>query len=642
MKNFDLTLLTPDEQLYIRAKVKYYSGEPILSDEEFDILEDRLRVLDSFVVDIVGSLTIKNNKVSVKRGKIVFIQHKSPMGSLAKIQFKPNYVPFNEFMHWLTQIPSNTPCKIEFGPKLDGNAINLIYENGKLIHVLSRGDGEEGQDYTKQFSNNVPKYIKDFTGEIRGEAVIDTYLFDTTYGSNSGIAKPYANARNFVAGALTKGDLNVCKDIDFVAFQIVNYVGDTKTQLIKWGFNTLDYIEVLNHDEIDLVSFEKNYAKFKYYRENCKYQLDGYVAKMQENLRDIIGGTNHHPNWALAIKFETKAVYTKIIDIEYNLGKNGQLAPVAILEPVELLGSIVTKASVYNADWMIKNNCYPGATISLIKSGDIIPKIVEIIEASKEQFNLPTNWNNHDLYFDGVQLMVKDFENTTEYKSLKLYHTIVALGINGIGPATADKLSNANIDINTLLSSSPELLRTLLLNSKEFKDGRELEILIENIYTLTKVELWQVIYSFGYKNCGKTISKQLANWMCNIAYDFKGLEKNVVTAFIDDNKRIEEVKLLVGILLNNNVTVVRPEAPKAGLITFEMTGDASGYGSKGEFKRICEGYGNCMHTSLNKETTYLVTTSLASVTTKMQKAEKNGTKICTYDQFLDIIKNKLY
>lgn len=639
MKNFELSTLSSDEQLYLQAKAKYYNGEFLLSDEEFDILEDRLKSQDSFVVDIVGTISIKNNKVAVKRGKIVFLPHNTLMGSLAKIQFKPNYVPYNEFKHWLNQIPTTVnECKIEFGPKLDGNAINLIYKDGNLINVLSRGDGQEGQDYTKQFSNNVPKYIKDFTGEIRGEAVIDTYLFDTVYGPNSGIAKPYANARNFVAGALTKGDINVCKDIDFVAFQIVGYVGNTKTQLIKWGFNVLDYIEEINYNDIDLITFEKIYAKFKYYRENCKYQLDGYVAKMQESVRTIIGETSHHPNWALAIKFETKAVYTTIVDIEYNLGKNGQLAPVAILEPVELLGSIVTRASVYNADWMIKNNCYPGAVISLIKSGDIIPRIVEVIEPSKHIFNLPTIWNNHELYFDGVNLMVKDFENTTEYKSLKLHQTIVALGINGIGPAIANKLSNANIDIITLLSSSPELLRTLLLNSGEFKDGRELEILINNVYELTKVELWQIIYSFGYKNCGKTIAKQLSNYMSNIPYDFKGLEKNVIASFIDDNKRIDEIKTFINILHNNNVTIVYPEVPKNGLITYEMSGDYSG-GTKNEFRKIVEMSGKCIHTSLNKNTNYLVTASTASQTTKMQKAEKLSISIVTYEEFIDIINN---
>jgi len=382
----DLSKLTTDEQTFLKAKATYYIGEPIMSDEEFDILEENLRLLDSFVVDIVGQIKIKGNKAIISRGKIKFLPHKTPMGSLAKIQFKPNYVPYIEFSSWIIsalQKLNNEDQDIEFGPKLDGNAINLTYENGKLISVTSRGDGTEGQDYTLAFSQNVPNYIKGFTGEIRGEAVIDVYLFDTTYGVNSNAVKKYANPRNFVAGALTKGDKNVCADIDFVAFQIVDFVGDTLTQLIKWNFNVLNFIKTYNTKDLlsDIKTFEKMYAEFKYYRENSKYQLDGIVAKMPEKVRNDIGGTAHHPYWALAIKFETKAVYTKVLDIEWSLGKRGQLSPVAILESVELLGTMVSRASVYNADWMIKKNCYPGAVVSLIKSGDIIPCIIEVISS---------------------------------------------------------------------------------------------------------------------------------------------------------------------------------------------------------------------------------------------------------------------
>lgn len=639
---FDLSKLTPDEQTFLKAKERYYAGNPIMDDSEFDILEEQLRQLDSFVVDIVGQIKIKGNKVSVSKGKAKFIAHKTPMGSLAKIQFKPNFVPYLDFKNWISSCIQKTDKKsydVEFGPKLDGNAMNITYENGKLISITSRGDGLEGQDYTASFSQNVPNYIKGFTGEIRGEAVIDVYLFDTTYGANSNAVRKYANPRNFVAGALAKGDKNVCCDIDFVAFQIVNYIGDTKIQLIKWGFNVLDFTKSYNTFDLmnDQKVFEKMYGEFKYYRQNCKYQLDGIVAKMPEDVREEIGGNSHHPNWALAIKFETQAVYTKVLSIEWSLGKRGQLAPVAILEPVELMGTMVSRASVYNADWMIKNKCYPGAVVSLIKSGDIIPKIIEIIEPSNEAYNLPTEWNGYTLAFDGVQLMVDNFEDTDEFKALKLHNSVVALGIEGIGPAMAVKLHKANIDLFTLLSQNAIGLKALLLKSPEFKEGRELEIVIDNVFELTEVNLWSVIYAMGYRNCGKTISKQLANWFTDIPFDFKGLEKQVVEKFINSQEDQDSVNELVSILINNNVKVINPTPPKAGMITFEMTGDCTTHGSKSEFKREVEATGKALHASLGKDTTYLITNSLASQTTKMQKAEKNGTKIVTYEQFLDII-----
>jgi len=632
----DLKTLTADEALYLRAKAAYYDGNPIMDDAEFDIIEETLVKIDSFVVEIIGSVKVKGDKATISKGKTAVVQHVTPMGSLKKIQFKPDYIPFLEFQAWLNQLSS---ALVEFTPKLDGNAINCIYVDGELKHILSRGDGYEGQDYTASFAQNVPSFIKGFTGEIRGEAVIDTYLFDTVYGPNSNAVKKYANARNFVAGALTKGDKTVCADIDFVAFQIANFKENTQDQLIKWGFNTLDFIKHYNASELDLKTFEKMYAEFKYYRENCKYQLDGIVAKMPESDRSYLGGSDKYPNWGLAIKFITQAVYTRIIGIDWTLGKRGQLAPVALLEAVDLLGTEVKRASVYNADWMLKNKCYPGAQVSLIKSGDIIPKIVEVTEPSNETYDLMTEWNGHAVVFDGVQLMVADFESTPEFAALKLYNSISALGIKNVGPALSERIAKAGLGLQELMSQNPLGLEMLLIQSGEFKQGRELQVLIEDLFAFTQVDLWQVIYAMGYRNCGKTISKQLANWMTNIPYDFKGLEKQVIMDFIQNKDVQDEVQALIDVLRANNVNVIEPVQPKAGLITFEMSGDCSTHSSKGQFKLEIESSGKALHTSLGKETQYLVTASLASMTTKMQKAMKNGTQVVTYEDFINIIAN---
>ena len=643
--SIDLSTLSADEILYLKAKANYYSvdphdlSNPVLTDSEFDVLEDQLRLVDSFVVDIVGTIKINGNKATVSKGKIKFIPHKSPMGSLAKIQFKPGYTPYPEFANWLSQIPTNTNIDIEFGTKLDGNAINTTYENGKLISVTSRGDGQEGQDYTAAPPSGIPTFIKDFTGEIRGEAVIDTYVFDSKY-KKDGIdpLKKYTNARNYVAGALAHGDKIKCNEIDFVAFQIVDYVGVTFTQLIKWGFNVLDYTKVHKVSEINDILFQSIHDGFATYRENCKYQLDGIVAKMDESIRATIGQNNHHPHWALAIKFIAEEVSTKITGIEWTLGKRGQLTPVALLEAVQLMGSTVRRASLYNASWMIANKCFDGATVSLIKSGDIIPKIVKVLTPSSNVYALPTKWNGKPVTFDGVNLMLTDFESTNEFKSIKLSNSIIALGIKEVGPAMCTRLISAGLTFEFILDQTPMGLKMVLLQSGEFKPGRELDLLIENMFALTKVELWQVIYACGFRNCGKTISKQLANYMTGITYSFVGLEKVVVDEFINGSKQQAEVKRIVGILLTNNVNIIKPQAQKAGIITYTLTGSpSSGHATKADYIREVEASNKCKEVTLAKDTNYLVTNSKASMTTKMQKAEKNGTKIVDYTEFLNII-----
>lgn len=624
----DYTNLTIDEILYLNAKETYYKGEPIISDEEFDALETKLKGDDSFVVEIIGS---KKNKVDT--------MHLSPMLSLSKIKFKTDFVPHSEFLSFFKNIKEST---MEFAPKLDGNAINIVYQDGNLVSIASRGDGKMGQNYTLQLRNKVPQIIKDFTGEIRGEAVIDLELFNVKYSTE------YKNARNFVAGVLSsdydKNLIDTYKDIDFVAFDIKGEIDNKLTSqlwLASKQFDVLDYVKYHDFKDIDEMLFVKLFNEFSNYRKTSKYQLDGIVCKVVDfNVKEELGETGHHPNWALAIKFIAEEVYTKVIDIEWNMSKRGELCPVAILQPVELMGSTVQRASVFNASWMLSKKCYPGATVKLVKSGDIIPTIIDITIESEELFELPTEYNGNKLTYNGVHLLIEGFEDTKEYKSIQMYHTISTLGFKNIGPATCELLSSIGMSITDILSQNHEGLEMLLINSGVFKRGRELELLIENLYLLNEIELTQVIQSFGWRNCGKTISKQLANYVAGADYDFKGLEKVVVDGFINSGDKIQQVNDLVSLLESNNIKIKMPENMN-NVITYEMTGkcEAFGYSSKGNFKYEVETINpKVKHTTLTSTTNYLVTDSLDSITGKMKKAMKNGTQILTYGEFIELVK----
>lgn len=262
---------------------------------------------------------------------------------------------------------------------------------------------------------------------------------------------------------------------------------------------------------------------------------------------------------------------------------------------------------------------------------------LEIPEQYKQYF--PTEWNGHKVSYDGVNLVVDNFQDTDEFKSMKFHNSILALGFKGIGPATSEKLYEAGIRIKDLFQLTPPEMRNKLIESNIFQSGRSLDNLIDSIYNLNKVELWEIIYSTGYRNLGRTVSKQLANWMVKIKHDFAGLEKQVVEDFIYDNERISEVKELTNLIIQANVEVVKPEELSNDIITYEMSGDATGYGSKGEFRKIVEASGKCIKTSLKKDTDYLVVASTALETTKTKKAIKNGTKLITYSDFEELIKS---
>lgn len=627
MKSLNINKLTSDEKLYLYAKEAYYIGEPIMTDVEFDALEARLKFNDSFVTEIVGTVKITNNKAKFAKTK-KFLKHKTFMGSLSKLQFKPNVIPFDDFKSFLNR--SEKIVNIEFTPKFDGNAINLIYENGVLINQLSRGDGEEGQEY-KYILHNIPKTLpNNFTGEIRGEAVIDTKLFDIKYGKKSNRTKKYANARNFVAGALAKGEKNVVNDIDFIAFHIVDG-NDNINELRKLGFDTPNFI-IYETSDLDETKFIDIYDKFVEYRKTSKYQLDGIVAKMPENIRPLLNGNVKYPEWGIALKFITEAVTTKIIDIDWTLGKNGQLSPIALLEPVQLLGTEVKRASVYNASWMLDNKCFIGAEISLIKSGDIIPKIIAVEKVSNEIYELPTVWNDYNTSFDGVQLNVDNFECTNEYKGLKLHNQLKALNVKNIGPAKALDIVRADITLFDMFSPN---LKNKLLRSPYFTYGRNLDKIIESV-DIKEVELWQVIYAMQYKNCGRTISKELAKYITNTTCDFSGLEKKVIDNFISNNK-VNEVNELVNLLEQKGCKINKPKVLK-NVQTFEMSLDCNTHSSKGEFKNEVESSGKFVHTTLNKKTDYLVVPDVNMSSGKITKAKKYGTKIITYKELLNLSK----
>jgi DNA ligase (NAD+) len=284
------------ENLYLLAKTKYYEGDPLLSDFEFDILEDELRMENSQVIKIVGSQDLKDIKFN----------HASPMLSLNKIQVQRNEeisIATNKFLGWQTTNSLNplVNYQMEASPKFDGSSCNLIYEDGNLTLSLTRGDGTKGQNIIEKMKLIVPNTIntKDKI-EIRGEVVIPVSIFEEKY------AKIYKNPRNFVAGILGRDivDPSIVSDFHFISFETrIHTNGDyqhhpqTLQFLIDNGFRISPKIIMFDN-------FEYAYNEILSYRTNgSPYQLDGMVIKFPESLRNEIGETDYAPKWAVAIKF---------------------------------------------------------------------------------------------------------------------------------------------------------------------------------------------------------------------------------------------------------------------------------------------------------------------------------------------------
>jgi len=357
------------ETQYLNAKEQYYNGTPVMTDFEFDTLEQELIAVGSDVVKIVGTQTDRNAK----------FPHITPMLSLAKFQASQNGdAPTVAFVAWAQPIAAKSQNHFGFTPKFDGNAANAIYKNGKLWKILSRGNGTAGRDYTKKLKIQVPATIPVLGEvEVRGEVVIAKSVFAAKYST-------FKNERNFVAGVLNNDkSIPAEKDIVFMAMEIKQTVSGISeyipvSNLETWGFNKNYKLPEFYYHYND---FQTAYNKMLEYRNtSCPFLLDGFVVKVAEKYRPIFGENSHDPNWAVAIKFPAKEVIATIIDIEWNQGKTGQFTPVAIFEPVDLDGSTVARASAYNYGFVMEKGLKPGTRVTLRKAGDIIPQILTVLD----------------------------------------------------------------------------------------------------------------------------------------------------------------------------------------------------------------------------------------------------------------------
>jgi DNA ligase (NAD+) len=353
------------EAQYLSAKISYYEGNPTMTDAEFDALEQILIKEGSKVHEQVGS----------KRKDFDF-PHPTRMLSLAKIQTEKDNNKYDEFYKWFSKRASivGKMGMLYASPKFDGSAINIIYRNGNLESILTRGDGFYGKTITNRLKSHVPPVISEKgIVQIRCEVVIDVNVFKKKY------ADEFANARNFVAGILGKDEEDKEKLNDLTIIPL-HYIVDGEHQTldsrifseypnVKTNWNTAfvyeDYGKVLK-----LIEKE---------RESLNFQLDGMVISFPEQVRSELGENDHDPHWSVAIKFPAEEVVSEVVDIEWNISKRGELTPVVIMKPVQLMGSLVKRASAYNAGYIIKNKIKPGAIISLRKSGDIIPEILSVI-----------------------------------------------------------------------------------------------------------------------------------------------------------------------------------------------------------------------------------------------------------------------
>lgn len=597
------------EQHYIAAKDAYYSGTPLLSDDEFDRLEADLLSLGSDVPYIVGS--------DDRKAKY---SHPSPMLSLAKYQATIDGTPPTESaVAWMKKFGATS---FEFTPKYDGNAANAIYVDGKLSQVLTRGNGTKGRDVTDKVKHNLPDTV-DFSGtvEVRGEVVIKISTFNAKYAT-------FKNPRNYVAGVLNRDEnpAEVIADLDFIPLEVRHHNDGEIIYIAPRvpGFKHTAHIFYGGPE-----SFEAAYRDMVEYRKTSEYQLDGFVIKAPEGLRPQWGENSHDPNWAVAIKFPPKEAITTIKSISWQYGKSGAVTPVAVMEPVDLDGSTVSRAALFNYTYLKNMGAYPGAQVAIAKSGDIIPQILRVIKPGDEKaFEHPSHCKcGTELILSGVHLMCEN-ENCEMGEWHKFYQGVAWLDLDGVGGSMVKQLFAVGYRSGLELLNPTKFNKEILL-SKGFKDGKILANMLEQISRITEITPREILMIMAFRNMGGTTAKQVGNFLSGIDYSFHGLEKSVVSGFgPGEPKRIAYENAIAEI--GQYVKVVLPEAISAESIGYEMTGSpkAAGFKTKQEFVKAAKAKG--YHHSGMKGAKVLFTDDLSSSSSKMTEARKRGIQILPY------------
>lgn len=623
------------ENQFLNAKHMYYIGTPIMSDAEFDALEKVLKDNNSNVVNQVG-YKIKDFDFA----------HYTKMLSLAKIQTEKNedgttnYM-FNEFMNWYIPRSKKVENKIiRDSPKFDGNAINVTYIGGIFTEVVTRGDGSNGKNITDFMRSKFPKQIlhdKSFTLdsddvlEIRGEVVIDKNLFNEKYAPLGA-----ANPRNYVAGVLGGDDVTEEKitELVFLPYHfILNGIHVSPEIFIDNEFVASTRYE-RDCDANDFVSIIQYYENI---RDKFQFQLDGVVFAFYAEEREALGQNSHDPEWSIAIKFIPEEAVTEVIGVEWNVGKTGELAPVILLKPVQLAGTTVQRASGFNYGNVL-NGLGKGAMVMLVKSGDIIPDIQQVIVPSNDFSIIPTTCPicGEELTIDGLHLMCNN--ETCPGRISKQFSTNAKMiDIKGIGSKTFEKFAFDFKDLVDLIY----WVKTKGDTSDIEKYGiafksRTHEIFLNAFRQIKSLSYGQVIVMLGYNNVGLKLADQIANMYNGIEPDFTSQDRSLVEMLSNEfvhayiNTKVDKLKEC-GV----NVIVPFKKEINMNAIYVCMTGSPKefGFATKSDFVKAFDG--ELIDVSLSdKNCKYLITDDYSSTSSKMKTAQKKGIKILTYGDFM--------
>lgn len=640
----------------------YVENSPEISDFEFDALLRELQDLEERYPELVDPNSPTKRVGSDLTSAFESVEHRFAMQSLS------NTYSSEELGEWIDRIVREIG-EVEFvcELKFDGTAISLTYENGALSRAVTRGDGQRGDDVTNNVRTigSVPLRLRgdDYPAmfEIRGEIIMPYDSFDKLNREREAAGEPLlANPRNAAAGTLKQQSSQVVarRGLDCTLYQLAgdNLPFATHAQNLeaarRWGFKVSEHTAICRSRE----EIERFIAYWDTERKNLPYATDGVVIKVNSYAHQRqLGSTAKAPRWAVAYKFQAERALTKLLSVDFQVGRTGAITPVANLEPVQLAGTIVKRASIHNADQIALLDIRLGDMVYVEKGGEIIPKITEVELAERGNDSRPFEYIAHCPEC-GSRLVRYEGEakhycpNAGGCKPQiigRIEHFVKrkAMNIEGLGGETIELLWNNGLirNISDIYYLDPIQLAALpRLGEKSAAN------ILEGVRQSKEVPFEQVLFALGIRFVGETTAKYLAS-------HFRTLDA-IAKATVEELAEAEEVgsKIAVAIVeyFNNETNIEIIERLRNAGLQFEVkdkvresnalegksvviSGKFAGM-SRDDMKALVEKHGGRNLAAVSANVDFIVAGDNMGPA-KRQKAEKLGVRIIDENEFMRMI-----
>ena len=644
----------------------YREAVPEISDRDYDRLKEELTELEKIHQNDNQTGSLANEIGDDRLSGFTTYRHREPMQSLDNTYSFEELIEFEKRLHRLL---GRKDLEYLVEPKIDGVAVSLTYENGQFVKAVTRGNGTEGDEITANFDliENFPRKLDppypDIL-EVRGEIYMTLHEFEriNKLRGQGGLAL-FANPRNLAAGTIKMLDRKEVKKRNltwvshgrgFCEPNNFNTLTEFFIALRNWGFPLVE-----NHwVETGIGNCVEAIKSLDELRKTYAYPTDGAVIKLnKQKLQNEAGTTSKAPRWAIAYKFEAERATTILQDIVIQIGRSGTLTPVAILEPVQLAGTTVSRATLHNSDEISRKDVRINDLVQVEKAGEIIPAIIEVV-IEKRPGNAITYTFPKECPACGTPVVRVEGEAAHRCpnsqscppqirRRLQFFASRQCMDIEGLGEAVVDQLVEKGLatSLPELYSLTNDDLQTL----EKFGD-KSAENLLNALEKSKSQELWRLIHGFGIPHVGASVAKLLSKTFLSLSGIISAAEEdlveiegigavvaNSITLFFNDdsNQTMIEGLINAGLKVKENALDESESREDVAGKTFVITGTLPTM-KREEAKALIEKAGGKVSTSVSKNTDYLLAGESAG--SKLTKAESLGVNILTEERLLGFLK----